>query len=722
MTRITHASAATQASHFSSAEQILDPWLIWVAFRQSWYWAVPLGAILASLGAYYVHRSFVPEYRASHILEANREYVVFQGILQAPVDLVQNERPLIYNQLVLGPVLSDPKICEAPSLTDPASREANLRRNMSVSDAGTRTLMQISYKDTDPVAAAKVCNAIVRSYLDQRQRFDDRRVTDLEGWLQPALSTWQGAVEETRKRIVSLSMQAKGFDPFQESSRINADTSYLNSLRDELSSLRSEEAVAAAELAMMKKEEESAKPSGLETDADLIAELVAKSPEVMSIAREIEEKETDMRNMERKDIARFDPRGWYDKLKKDTEVLKKQLAAAKERATPDVQAKVKSRMEKNLSSLKSTNVTAKENELSRIKTRRSVFESNYDAEEARLSKFAGETADLYFAQQKYIQASKILEKLEERVASIRTERQKSGTMQTLAEAVPPTNPEEIMPWKKVMMVAGGAFLIPFGLALLWELKTKRVTTATSLESTKMIPVLGEVARVPSGIKIGRKQRVYEESIETLRANMMFSTGTQQLRSIVVASSMSGEGKSSLASHLALSLTRATDQSVLLIDADLRSPDQHHLFGIEMGYGLSSVLSGKCSLKDAIDRSLGNHLHILPAGQLESNPHRLVSPEAVRNLLEQAMELYEYVIIDTAPVLAAGETLCLAAAADATLVCVMRDVSRHDNIKRCMNRLEAAGAKVIGTIFSGVSTFEYSYRYGDYRYTLPTMNS
>lgn len=272
------------------------------------------------------------------------------------------------------------------------------------------------------------------------------------------------------------------------------------------------------------------------------------------------------------------------------------------------------------------------------------------------------------------------------------------------------------------MVGGGAFLIPFVFALLWELKTQRVTTATSLESTKSVPVLGEVARVPSGIKIGRKQRVYEESIETLRANLMFSTGVKHFRSIVVASSMSGEGKSSLASHLALSLTRATDRPVLLIDADLRSPDQHHLFGIEMGHGLSSVLAGKCSLKDAIDCSLGDHLHILPAGQLDSNPHRLVTPDAVRRLIDKATELYEYVIIDTAPVLAAGETLCLAAAADATLVCVMRDISRHDNIRRCMNRLEASGAKVVGTIFSGVSTQEYSYRYGDYRYSLPSAKA
>ena len=477
----------------------------------------------------------------------------------------------------------------------------------------------------------------------------------------------------------------------------------------------------SAEFQMMKKAEENAKQLDVVADADQLDELIAGHPEIQRFIRSIEEKRAEMRNMERQDLIKF-RRDWYDNLKKEVDDLTVKLAAKKESLRPEIQAKIKVKLQRSDLLRRSSELSSKEQQLKSIQTRRQVFESNYDAEEARLSKFAGETAELYFAQQKYLQASKILEKLSERVASIRTERQKSSTMQTLAEAVPPNYPEELIPWKKVLMMASGAFMIPFALALLWELKTQRVTSANSLESTKLVPVLGEVARVPTGVKIGRKQRVYEESIETLRANMMFSTGNKQMRSIVVASSMSGEGKSSLASHLALSLTRATDQPVLLIDADLRSPDQHHLFGIEMGQGLASVLAGKCNLKDAIDRSLGNRLHILPAGLLETNPHRLVSPEAVRNLIDQATELYEYVIIDTAPVLAAGETLCLAAAADVTMVCVMRDVSRHDNIKRCMNRLEAAGAKIIGTIFSGVSTFEYSYRYGDYRYSVPTLKS
>ena len=87
------------------------------------------------------------------------------------------------------------------------------------------------------------------------------------------------------------------------------------------------------------------------------------------------------------------------------------------------------------------------------------------------------------------------------------------------------------------------------------------------------------------------------------------------------------------------------------------------------------------------------------------------------LVQQALELYTYVVVDTAPVLAAGESLAVASAVDSSLLCVMRDVSRVDNVARTTKRLEAVGANLIGTVFSGVSARQYAYRYGDYRYAV-----
>ncbi len=182
--------------------------------------------------------------------------------------------------------------------------------------------------------------------------------------------------------------------------------------------------------------------------------------------------------------------------------------------------------------------------------------------------------------------------------------------------------------------------------------------------------------------------------------------------------MSGEGKSSVASQLAISLAKACGKTVLLIDADLRSPDQHDIFGLDMGPGLAKVLTGEVELKDAVDGSLGDLVHVLPAGRMGMSPHRLLNASAIRDLLDEALQHYSFVVVDTAPVLAAGETLAIASETDATLICIMRDVSRTDTLVRSSLRLEAAGANLVGTVFSGVPARQYAYRYGDYRYLTP----
>ena len=95
----------------------------------------------------------------------------------------------------------------------------------------------------------------------------------------------------------------------------------------------------------------------------------------------------------------------------------------------------------------------------------------------------------------------------------------------------------------------------------------------------------------------------------------------------------------------------------------------------------------------------------------------MNAKSVGDVVDRATAAYKYVIIDTAPVLSASETLAVSAAVDATLVCVLRDVSRMENVSRTTLRLEAAGANIAGTVFSGVAASRYAERYGDYHYAI-----
>ena len=347
--------------------------------------------------------------------------------------------------------------------------------------------------------------------------------------------------------------------------------------------------------------------------------------------------------------------------------------------------------------------------------RSTCYKTNSTFEKRRLEKTSDNSVDLLFAKEDMAVASEVLAKLKMRVAAIRTERRRGDALQTIAEAKPPSRPVAEAPWKKIFVYSGGAFAVPFMLGLLWEFRTQRVTDSSKMQRSLSLPVVGEVSRLPTGARSGRSQRVFEESIDSLRANIFLSRQTGDARSIAIASSMSGEGKSSVASQLAVSIAKATGETVLLVDADLRSPDQHDIFGLQMGPGLCKVLRGEVELDDAVDKTLGDLVHVLPAGKLTDSPHRLLSTSGMRDLMDTALDKYGYVVVDTAPVLAAGETLAVTASVDVTLLCVLRDVSRIENVTRTTRRLEAAGATLAGTVFSGIPARQYAYRYGDYRY-------
>jgi capsular exopolysaccharide synthesis family protein len=168
--------------------------------------------------------------------------------------------------------------------------------------------------------------------------------------------------------------------------------------------------------------------------------------------------------------------------------------------------------------------------------------------------------------------------------------------------------------------------------------------------------------------------------------------------------------------LAVSLARSSGQATLLIDGDMRSPDIHRVFQIDLQPGLADVLGVNARLRDAINRNWSEHVHILPAGQLTKSPHKLLGNDRFRRLLEQVRLHYRYVIIDTPPILAASEAMVMARDADGTLICAMRDVSRESHIQMTYKRLLSVGAKPIGTVLNGVPARQYARRYGNYAYS------
>jgi capsular exopolysaccharide synthesis family protein len=230
-------------------------------------------------------------------------------------------------------------------------------------------------------------------------------------------------------------------------------------------------------------------------------------------------------------------------------------------------------------------------------------------------------------------------------------------------------------------------------------------------------VVGEVTALPRRSRAvdrrGRGSRdikLFEESVEGL---WMYLTLSESITSIAVTSAISGEGKTSLAVQLAISIAGTTGGRTLLIDGDMRSPDVHRLFGIACGPGLVDLLNGDAELGDAIETGFSDQLHVLSAGRTNSSPCRLLQGDSYLQLMEKLKECYDYVIIDTPPILSASEALLMARSADAALLCVRRDFSRLSQVQEAHWRLKAAKVKTAGAVLSGIPVRSYVRRYGEY---------
>ena len=165
----------------------------------------------------------------------------------------------------------------------------------------------------------------------------------------------------------------------------------------------------------------------------------------------------------------------------------------------------------------------------------------------------------------------------------------------------------------------------------------------------------------------------------------------------------------------MSIARASGEPTLLIDGDMRSPDMHNVFEIDNDKGLAQVLAGECEVDEVIVSNWSSYLHLLPAGQLKTSPHRLLGQGAFDRVLSKLRDSYRYIVIDTPPVLSASEALVLSKSADTILLSTMREVSRLEQVTVAYDRLTASGARPIGTVLNGVRASRYTYKYGSYAY-------
>ena len=190
-----------------------------------------------------------------------------------------------------------------------------------------------------------------------------------------------------------------------------------------------------------------------------------------------------------------------------------------------------------------------------------------------------------------------------------------------------------------------------------------------------------------------------ESYRSLRTNIQYSSIDKQVKTLVVTSSNAGEGKSTVSGNWAYTFFQS-GKRVLIIDCDLRKPSLHRKFNVSNEVGLTDVLVGTSELNKVM-KKIDDNLYLLTTGTLPPNPAEIIGSNTMENFLDECKINFDYIILDTPPILPVTDSKLLAIKADATVLVVRSEISKSKHVSQAFKELEKVNANVIGTILNDV---------------------
>jgi capsular exopolysaccharide synthesis family protein len=296
---------------------------------------------------------------------------------------------------------------------------------------------------------------------------------------------------------------------------------------------------------------------------------------------------------------------------------------------------------------------------------------------------------------------------------------RTGGATVIKSAEIPDSPVEPTPARTIALAAVVGLLIGLAGAFVVEYLDDKVRTQDDLEQVTERPVLAVVPidPPPDHRPIAMSQPGHEtvESYRGLRTNLQFLGLDRPIKVVQLTSSTSGEGKTTTSANLAVVLVQAGHR-VALVDGDLRRPRLHEVFDVPQSPGFTDLLLGLDAklVVNHVEVDGGNRISLYTSGTVPSNPSEMLSSRRTHQLIAEMGNHYDFVIIDSAPVLPVSDSVALATAVDGVLVVAQSRRVTNDDVVETLARLDRVGAPVLGMVLNQASqSSRTSYSYGGY---------
>ena len=372
-----------------------------------------------------------------------------------------------------------------------------------------------------------------------------------------------------------------------------------------------------------------------------------------------------------------------------------------------------------------------------IRERLDSLEAEIKSTEADIEKLQAELGNAFSAQQ--------IEDIQDQISSLQSKLSTmennyglllsnsqtgaTNTLTVIASAELPSSPIGPMQGLTILLAAVAGFVLAAGEAYLLEYLDDTLKSPDEVERLFSAPVIGHILDQGDGMN---KDRLYDvddsnepftEPFRVLRTGIDLADRDRPLKTILVSSPDSGDGKSSVAVNLALSLAQR-DKKVLLLDADLRKPRVHELFNLANDTGWADLVSSRAALNGNIGLKEVKNVGVLTAGNTPPDPAGLLSSEKMGEFLSKLGEAADVVIIDGPPFIV-GDAMILASKVDGILMVVRPAHTRRPLARSSMEQIKLAGGRVVGVVLNRIpvrgadyyagKSYLYSYYMNNYGY-------
>jgi capsular exopolysaccharide synthesis family protein len=591
--------------------------------------------------------------------------------------------PAIFPQSTTQPSPALAKTTVAP--TEAQILDAFVAR-ISISPVRNSRLVDVKFKATDPELAANAANELARVYIEQNL---DRKLQisrQASGWL-----THQ--VEEQRKRVAESEAALQVYR--EQHGAINPDAPN-NIVIQKLTELNS--AVTRAKTLRIEREARYRRLQSITNDPAVFDTL----PEILSSAY-IQLLKGELTSLERQRADQSEQLG-----ERHPEMIKLQAAIR------SAQVKLQAEVDKIGQGLKNEYLAAVEQEARLV----SALETQ-KAEALALNRKAIDYAAL---DREATSNRQVLETLLQRSHETGISGElKDNNIQIIDVADVPremVSPSPHSIWL-LGLLAGSVLAIAMTLAV--EYLDDRIQSPEDVKIHLGLPYLGMIPRVRRWRKGGRAPMIYNdapplfaEALRTLRSHVLFSStqNHQTVRSLVVTSTGPKEGKTVVATNLAIALARSGNR-VVLIDADLRRPHVHSMFDAPQEPGLANLLLRRVRVRDALRATEVRGLYILPAGLTPPNPADLLGSALFKKLIHALAQQFDWIVFDSPPVLAVTDATVIAHIASDVLFVVAADKTSRRSAQAAIEQLQAAHASLVGGVLNRAQLQRHPYFFAKY---------